>query len=93
MLDALKSQGFSVDQVTINIASNADNDAQKGQQGSQLGQQMAGNGERNSGTPREQSDARFGTEMDGGTDADGGLGSDDAASAGSVGPRSGQLYL
>lgn len=93
MLDALKSQGFSVDQITINIASSADTDAQKGQQGNQLGQQMAGNGERNSGAPREQSNTQFGAETDGGMDADGGLGSDDAASAGSVGPRSGQLYL
>src|SRR3546814_15229978 len=55
MLDALRAQGFSVDQVSINLASTSDVDS-RGQQGAQTGQQMAGNG--GNGNPeqaREQS--------------------------------------
>jgi chemotaxis protein MotD len=59
MLDALRAQGFSVDQVTISVAPTADTDSQKGQQGAQNGQQMAGNGERQSGANRDQSGQRF----------------------------------
>src|SRR3546814_10906221 len=65
MLDALRAQGFSVDQVSINIASTSDVDS-RGQQGAQTGQQMAGNG--GNGNPaqaREQSDGRFAAEMNG----------------------------
>ncbi|MCB5202662.1 flagellar hook-length control protein FliK [Neorhizobium sp. T786] len=91
MLDALKSQGFSVDQVTINIASSSDTDQQKGQQGAQTGQQMAGNGERNgAANNKEQSGAQFATELNGGVDE---LGSSDAPAADPVGSRAGQLYL
>ncbi len=92
MLDALKSQGFSVDQVTINIASNTDTSSQKGQQDTQMGQQMAGNGERNSDAPKEQS-TRFASAMNGDADAGGEWGSDDRAPGGPVGARSGNLYL
>lgn len=93
MLDALRAQGFSVDQVSINIASTSDVDS-RGQQGAQTGQQMAGNG--GNGNPaqaREQSDGRFAAEMneDAGASHDTTL--DDTAASRPVGPRAGQLYL
>jgi Flagellar hook-length control protein len=91
MLDALKSHGFSVDQVTISISPAAEADPQKGQQNAQTGQHMAGNGERNGNTQnREQQRSAFGAELNGGTDD---VGSDKATVADPVGSRSGQLYL
>ncbi|CAD7054887.1 flagellar hook-length control protein FliK [Pseudorhizobium endolithicum] len=91
MLDALKSHGFSVDQVTISISPAAEADPQKGQQNAQTGQHMAGNGERNGNAQnREQQRFAFGAELNGGTDD---VGSDKATVADPVGSRSGQLYL
>ena len=47
ILDALRAQGFAVDQVTVSVVSTADTDANKGQQsGGQAGQSMTANGER-----------------------------------------------
>lgn len=47
IVDALRAQGFAVDQVTVSVASTADTDANKGQQsGGQSGQPMTANGER-----------------------------------------------
>ena len=91
MLDALKSQGFSVDQVTISISPTADADPQKGQQNAQTGQPMTGNGERNGNAQeRDQQRSAFGTELNGEPDD---VGSDKATVADPVGSRSGQLYL
>ena len=93
MLDALKSHGFSVDQVTINISSTSETDQQKGQQNAATGQQMAGNGEKNGNAQnREQQQPGFDIAMDGRADGNE-LGADKIASSDPVGARSGQLYL
>lgn len=93
MLDALKANGFSVDQVTINISSTADAEQQKGQQNAATGQQMAGSGERNGGAQnREQQRPGFDSEMNGRADGNE-LVTEKAASADPVGTRNGQLYL
>lgn len=59
MLDALRSQGFAVDQVTISVVSTAQSDSsgqqQQGQQSGQAGQQAAGHDARQgNGAGREQ---------------------------------------
>lgn len=96
MLDALRSQGFSVDQVSISIAPNAEADPQKGQQGSQAGQQQtAANGERQGSANRNHADQQFSdttNSRNGDSDASG----DDATIVGlgnAGGAHSGQLYL
>lgn len=96
MLDALRSQGFSVDQVSISIAPNAEADPQKGQQGSQAGQQQtAANGERQGSANRNPADQQFSdttNSRNGDSDASG----DDATIVGlgnAGGAHSGQLYL
>ncbi|MCJ8520845.1 chemotaxis protein MotD [Pseudorhizobium tarimense] len=96
MLDALRSQGFSVDQVTISIAPSTESDAQKGQQGAQAGQQQApGNGERQGSTNRDQSGTRFSDIADDrNTDNDASLDILPASGPGGAGgPSAGQLYL
>jgi chemotaxis protein MotD len=95
MLDALRAQGFSVDQVTISVAPTADTDSQKGQQGAQNGQQMAGNGERQSGANRDQSGQRFDQTGDSRNfDNDPSLDTSAAFGPGTAGDaHAGQLYL
>ncbi len=96
MLDSLRSQGFTVDQVSISIAPNAESDAQKGQQGSQTGQQQsAGNGERQSNANRNSSGERF-SEMTDSRNTDDEASLDNSALAGvgrAGGAHAGQLYL
>ncbi|HEV7437419.1 MAG TPA: flagellar hook-length control protein FliK, partial [Pseudorhizobium sp.] len=95
MLDALRSQGFTVDQVTISIAPSAESDPQKGQQGAQSGQQQAmGNGERE-GTNRNQTGERsVGVADDRNGDDDAALDNAPAVGAGGAGSTGdGQLYL
>jgi len=96
MLDSLRSQGFTVDQVSISIAPNAETDPQKGQQGSQTGQQQtAGNGERQSSANRNPSGERF-SEMTDSRNIDDEASLDNSALAGvggTGGAHAGQLYL
>ncbi|MCF6369557.1 flagellar hook-length control protein FliK [Rhizobium halophilum] len=95
MLDALRSQGFTVDQVTISIAPSAESDPQKGQQGAQSGQQQAmGHGERE-GTNRNQTGERsVGVADDRNGDDDAALDNAPAVGAGGAGSTGdGQLYL
>tara|TARA_R110002020_G_scaffold123081_6_gene279165 strand:+ start:4081 stop:5478 length:1398 start_codon:yes stop_codon:yes gene_type:complete len=95
MLDALRAQGFSVDQVTISVAPTADTDSQKGQQGPQNGQQMTGSGERQGEANREQSGQRFDQTGDSRNfDNDSSLDTSAAFGPGAAGDaRAGQLYL
>ncbi|MFN7102413.1 MAG: flagellar hook-length control protein FliK [Pseudorhizobium sp.] len=95
MLDALRAQGFSVEQVTISVAPTADSNNQKGQQDAQTGQQMAGNGERQGGASQGQSGERFDEtgdsrnfENDSSLDTSAAFGPGNSGGAGS-----GQLYL
>lgn len=95
MLDALRAQGFSVEQVTISVAPTADGNNQKGQQDAQNGQQMAGNGERQGGASQGQSGERFdqtgdsrNIENDSSLDTSAAFGPGNSGGAGS-----GQLYL
>ncbi|MDO1581030.1 flagellar hook-length control protein FliK [Rhizobium oryzicola] len=93
MLDALRAQGFAVDQVTVSItpAAQADASAQQGD----LGQQALGSGQRqeaggNRGQSQSQGNIGFGgaagsLENDIATDTD--------ASSASGGARSGHIYL
>ncbi|HEX2148075.1 MAG TPA: flagellar hook-length control protein FliK [Pseudorhizobium sp.] len=96
MLDALRSQGFSVDQVTVSVAPNGESDPQRGQQGSQAGQQQApANGERQGNANRNSSGERFSTMADGRSGDDEASLDITAASStpGSGSARAGQLYL
>ncbi|HEX5934949.1 MAG TPA: flagellar hook-length control protein FliK [Pseudorhizobium sp.] len=96
MVDALRSQGFSVDQVTVSITPSSDADSQKGQQGSQAGQQqMTGNGERQGDLNRNQTGQRF-TDVTDNRNRDDDTSPDLSAAAAAdsaVAARSGQLYL
>ncbi|MFN7027572.1 MAG: flagellar hook-length control protein FliK [Pseudorhizobium sp.] len=96
MLDSLRSQGFTVDQVSISIAPNAETDPQKGQQGSPTGQQQTtGNGERQSSANRNPSGERF-SQMTDSRNIDDEASLDNSALAGvggTGGAHAGQLYL
>jgi chemotaxis protein MotD len=91
ILDALRSQGFAVDQVTISIAPTADSDAASNQQN---GQQAFAQGEKQgSSTGRGQENAggrQFSQDMAG--NGNEGVQDNQAAPA-SGGVRPGQLYL
>jgi chemotaxis protein MotD len=90
ILDALRSQGFAVDQVTISIAPTADSDAASNQQN---GQQASAQGEKQGGADRGQENAsgrQFSQQAAG--NGNEGVQENQAGSA-SGGARSGQLYL
>lgn len=98
ILDALRAQGFSVDQVTISIAPTADADTNNGQQqgqSSQTGQQqsMAEGGRQGQAADRGQQQAgnRQATEDRTRTTNDAVLDNAQAPASGST--RPGQLYL
>ena len=96
MLDALRAQGFSVEQVTISVAPTADTNNQKGQPDAQTGQQqMAGNGERQGGSSQGQSGERFDETVDSRNfEHDSSLDTSAAFAPGTAdGARAGQLYL
>jgi chemotaxis protein MotD len=96
ILDALRAQGFAVDQVTISIAPTADSDGTSGQQGQagQAGQQAMAEGGR-----QEQAAGRGRQQNGGNQTADQGTGntndaaSDNVAGTAPGGARPGQLYL
>ncbi|MFB9950181.1 flagellar hook-length control protein FliK [Rhizobium puerariae] len=93
ILDALRAQGFSVDQVTISIAPTSDTDAAGGQQG-QAGQQGAAEGGRQghaAGRGQDQAGDRQ-TSDQGSRDGNDAV-SDTAAGTAPDGARPGQLYL
>jgi len=98
ILDALRAQGFSVDQVTISIAHTADSDTGNNQQqgqNSQAGQQqsMAEGGRQGQAADRgqQQADNRQPAEDRMRTTNDAALDNAQAPASGSA--RSGQLYL
>ena len=94
IVDALRSQGFAVDQVTISIAPTADTDSAKNQQnGNQPGQQATTNGERqnNAGRGQEQTSGR--QQAEDGTRTSNDAVSDTPATAASGSARPEQLYL
>lgn len=96
MLDSLRSQGFTVDQVSISIAPNGESDPQKGQQGSQAGQQQTlGNGERQSSANRNPSGERFSEAADSRNLSDEASLENSALAGidGAGGVHTGQLYL
>ncbi|WJH39001.1 flagellar hook-length control protein FliK [Aliirhizobium terrae] len=91
ILDALRSQGFAVDQVTISIAPTADSDAATNQQ--QSGQQASAQGEKQGGAGRgqENADGRQFSQQAAGNGNEGAH--ENQAAPASGGARSGQLYL
>jgi chemotaxis protein MotD len=94
ILDALRSQGFAVDQVTISIASSSSSDATRDQQAGQNGQQASGQGEKQGsaadngqekGPGRQFSDQAAGNGNE--------VASDNQTVSASGNARPGQLYL
>lgn len=96
ILDALRAQGFAVDQVSISIAASSDSDTsnrQQQQQG-QSGQQAAAEGGRqgfSAGRGQGQADDRHTTDQGARTGND--AISENASVSGSGNARPGQLYL
>lgn len=93
ILDALRAQGFSVDQVTISIAATADSDTAKGQQNGQ-GQPMTANGGHHQEAQQGRAQGETGRQTaSGATGNENDMVTDNAAAVASDGSRSGQLYL
>jgi chemotaxis protein MotD len=90
ILDALRSQGFAVDQVTISIAPTADSDAASNQQN---GQQASAQGEKQGSAGRGQENAagRQFSQQAAGNGNEGVLENHAGSAPGSA--RAGQLYL
>lgn len=96
ILDALRAQGFAVDQVTISIAPTADSDSTSSQQGQagQTGQQaMAEGGRQEQATGRGQQQNGERQAADQGTRSANDAASDNVAGTAPGGARPGQLYL
>lgn len=96
ILDALRAQGFAVDQVTISIAPTADSDGTSSQQGQsgQAGQQaMAEGGRQGQAAGRGQQQNGERQAADQGTRNAHDAASDNVAGTAPGGARPGQLYL
>lgn len=96
ILDALRAQGFAVDQVTISIAPTADSDGTSSQQGQsgQAGQQaMAEGGRQGQAAGRGQQQNGERQAADQGTRNAHDAASDNVAGTAPGGSRPGQLYL
>ncbi len=96
ILDALRAQGFAVDQVTISIAPTADSDGTSSQQGQagQTGQQaMAEGGRQGQAAGRGQQQNGGSQTADQGTRNADDAASDNVAGTAPGGARPGQLYL
>jgi chemotaxis protein MotD len=96
IVDALRAQGFAVDQVTISISPTADSDGAAGRQDQpgQSGQQSAADGGRqnfSAGRGQEQAEARQRTVQGAGTAGD--VVSEQSHNTGSGSGRPDQLYL
>jgi chemotaxis protein MotD len=96
ILDALRAQGFAVEQVTISIAPTADSEGAGGQQGQQgqTGPQTQADGGRQgsaAGRGQEQAGNRHSAELDARNTND--AASDSTAGTPSGGTRPGDLYL
>jgi chemotaxis protein MotD len=96
ILDALRAQGFAVDQVTISIAPTADSDGASSQQGQagQTGQQaMAEGGRQGQAADRGQQQNGNRQAADQGTGNANDAAPDNVAGTAPGGARAGQLYL
>lgn len=96
IVDALRAQGFAVDQVTVSIAPTSSSDAAAGQQGqtNQTGQQaMAEGGRQGNAAGRGQEQMGNRPTSDQGARNGNDAASDTAAGAASGGAHPGQLYL
>ncbi|CDZ35611.1 flagellar hook-length control protein FliK [Neorhizobium galegae] len=95
ILDALRAQGFAVDQVTISIAPTADSDGTSSQQGQpgQTGQQAMAEGGRQGQAARGQQQNGERQAADQGTRNANDAASDNVAGTAPGGARPGQLYL
>lgn len=93
IMDALKAQGFAVDQVTISIAPTADSDTANNSLNGQNGQQAASEGNKQGAANRGQDNAAGGQSFDdqAGNGNDGASENQAASSSGNA--RPGQLYL
>jgi chemotaxis protein MotD len=96
IVDALRSQGFAVDQVTISIAPTADSDTSSNanQQSGQSGGQAASSDERQGNAAgRGQGQSAAGREGNEATGNANDAALDNEANSAAGGARSGQLYL
>jgi len=93
ILDALRAQGFAVDQVTISIASTTGSDSSGAQQGQAGQQNMTDGGRQGHAAGRGQEQAGNGQADDQGARNGNDAASESAAAAASGGNRPGQLYL